>query len=150
MSSENIKLALKLMGVMEMYEKFHRALQTMKNDSPIFTAAKNVLAMPELANDIDKVFINGVLVLTEATAATYADVFNKRDLKKLIKFYKSDVGKKFIGYSQHIEEKVMDASTIWMTESITEISSIVLSYSDKINNLKDKIESAVPASTKLH
>ncbi len=150
MSLKEMQLALKLMGVMGMYEKFHRALQTMKNDSPIFTAAKNVLAMPELANDIDKVFINGVLVLTEVTAATYADVFSKRDLKKLIKFYKSDVGKKFVGHSSYIEEKVMNASTSWMTESITEISSIVLSYSNEINNLKDKMESAVPASTKLH
>ena len=150
MSLKEIQLALKLMGVMGMYEKFHRALQIIKNDSPIFTAAKNVLDMPELANDINGVFIDGVLVLTRATAATYAEIFSKRDLKKLIKFYKSDVGKKFVGHSSYIEEKVMNASTSWMTESITEISSIVLSYSNEINNLKDKMESAVPASTKLH
>jgi hypothetical protein len=150
MSSKEMQLALKLMEEMKMYSKFDRALQTMKNDSPIFTAAKNVLAMPELAKDIDMVFIKGVLVLTEATAIVYADAFSKRDLKKLIKFYKSNIGKKFVDYSPYIEEKVMNASTNWMTKSIKEISDIVLSYTDKINDIRDKTESAIPVSTKLH
>ena len=150
MSSKEMQLALKLMGEMGMYSKFDRALQIMKNDSPIFAAAKNTPTIPGLAKDIDLVFINGVLVLTEATAITYAEVFSKKDLKKLIKFYKSNIGKKFIDCSPHIEERVMGASAKWMTEAITEISNIVLSYLDKLQDTKDKMSSAIPVSTKLH
>ncbi|KKM02986.1 hypothetical protein LCGC14_1779020, partial [marine sediment metagenome] len=73
----------------------------------------------------------------------------KKELKKLIKFYKSDVGKKFVGYSPLIEERVLGASTSWMTKALSEISNIVLSYSNKTADLKNKIKSAVPANNKL-
>lgn len=150
MGLKETQLASILMKEMGMYSKFDRALQLMKNDSPIFAAAKNVLAIPELARDIDMVFISGVLVLTEATSSIYADAFSKKDLKKLIKFYKSNIGKKFIDYSPYIEEKVMNASAKWMTEALAEITTIVLAHTNKLQDTKDKMSSAIPVSTKLH
>ncbi len=150
MSSKDIQLALKLMGVMGMYKKFHMALQNMQEGNPIFVAAKNAVAVPGLANDINEVFIKGVVELTEATAVIYAETFNKKELKKMIKFYKSSVGKKFVDKLLHIEEEVLKASTIWMTKSLSKITDIVLVYSNRLSELKDKMSSAIPVSTKLH
>ena len=150
MGLKETRLASQLMREMGMYSRFDRALQIMKNDSPIFAAAKNILAMPELAEAIDLVFLNGVLVLTEALSIIYADTFSKKDLKKLIKFYKSDIGKKFIDCSPHIEEKVMGASAKWMTEAHAEITTIVLACTSKVQDTKDKMSSAIPVSTELH
>ncbi len=150
MGLKETRLASQLMIEMGMYSRFDRALQIMKNDSPIFAAAKNILAMPELAEAIDLVFLNGVLVLTEALSIIYADTFSKKDLKKLIKFYKSDIGKKFIDCSPHIEEKVMGASAKWMTEAHAEITTIVLACTSKVQDTKDKMSSAIPVSTELH
>ena len=150
MDSKDIKLALDLMLVMGMYEKFNRALQSMKNDSPIFTAAKNVTDLPELANEIDKVFTNGTIELTEATAVIYVETFTKKELKKLIKFYRSDVGKKFVDESLHIENKVIGISTVWMTGALAKLTDIILVYTNKITETTSKINSAIPVSTKLH
>lgn len=147
---KNLQSALELMLVMGMYEKFDKELQSMKNDSPIFAAAKNVMNLPELAMDIDMVFAGGVIELTEATAIIYADTFTKRELKKMIKFYKSSAGKKFVSESLYIEERVVSNSMGWMTTSIARISDIVLAYSNKLNDMKDKMSSAVPVSNKLH
>ncbi len=149
MVSKHERLAIELMLVMGMYKKFHRSLQSIKDESPVFVAAKNVMNLPELARDIDTVFATGVNELTKATAIIYVETFSKKELKKLIKFYKSDVGKKFVGYSPLIEERVLGASTSWMTKALSEISNIVLSYSNKTADLKNKIKSAVPANNKL-
>ncbi len=111
MHSKEMELALNLMAVMGMYEKFNRALQSMKNDSPIFAAAKKVMALPELTMDINMVFIDGVVELTNATAVIYAETFSKKELKKMIKFYKSSVGKKFVDKLLHIDEGVLRDST---------------------------------------
>lgn len=147
---KNLPLALDLMLAMGMYEKFNKALKSTRDSSPIFVAAKNVIDLPELADDIDMVFAGGVIELTEATAVIYAETFSKRELKKMIKFYKSSAGKKFVSESLHIEERVVSNSMSWMTTAIARISDIVLIYSNKLNDMKDKISSAIPVSTKLH
>jgi len=150
MSLKTARLAIELMGIMGMFGKFDRALQSMRNESPVFAAAQIVNSMPEIAKEVETIFTEGVIELTNATAAIYMNIFTNKELKKLTKFYKSKTGKKFVSSSIQVEEQVIKASTIWMTGALTKMTEFILAYTAKINENTEKINPVIPVSTKLH
>jgi hypothetical protein len=72
--------------------------------------------------------------LFEGTVEIYTEVFDHKTLKKLLKFYKSNIGKEFIKASPVIDQALAALSTRWQAKVIEEAEKLVL---------KEKVERGI-------
>ena len=130
MFGNKTELVRELLTTMGMHSKLEKASLLLAKQYSVYGLGEIVREAAE--STLDKLF--------EDVVKLYNDKLDKTTVKKLLRFYKSDAGRKFVKASPLIEQDLIDLSARWQEDLLNVASGLVLKKrAEKGINARDYI-----------